>query len=220
MPSVQWKSLCNVLSPAFASQFPKVVEDEFCARQEAKLFKCKVLLHPGKHVNIFSETADACWDDTQVACDHSPCRDCVGIRKVEDAVLVPLGFALPEPSNCKLASQTQDMTDNVLMSSAAKAVAVGLKHKEPPPAKDHTVEKQFTKMRDHQTLLLMDQMDQNDTIWYPTDTRLDTSPICHIRCAFAHTISNDFQQSPSIQCPVHDQHENRTLSEKPIRSGC
>ena len=40
----------------------------------------------------------------------------------------------------------------------------------------------------------MDQTDQTDTIWYPTDTRHDTSPICHIRCTFAHTNSHIFQQ--------------------------
>jgi len=48
---------------------------------------------------------------------------------------------------------------------------VGLKHKEPPPAKDDTAEKQCAKMSDDRTLLLMDQMDQTDTIWCPTDTR-------------------------------------------------
>jgi len=40
----------------------------------------------------------------------------------------------------------------------------------------------------------VDQTDQTDTIWYPTDTRHDTSPICHIRCTFAHTNSHIFQQ--------------------------
>jgi len=51
----------------------------------------------------------------------------------------------------------------------------------------------FAKQSDHQTLLLMDQMDQTETIWHPTVTRLDTSPICHIRCTFAHTNSHVFQ---------------------------
>jgi len=40
----------------------------------------------------------------------------------------------------------------------------------------------------------MDQMDQTDTVWHPTDTWLDTSPIYHIRCTFAHTNSHVFQQ--------------------------
>jgi len=71
---------------------------------------------------------------------------------------------------------------------------VGLKHKEPLQAKDHTAEKQFAKTSDHWTLLLMDQMDQGD----PTDTGLDTSPICHIRCTFAHANGHVFQHTPSI----------------------
>jgi len=44
----------------------------------------------------------------------------------------------------------------------------------------------------------MDQMDQTDTIWHPTDTRLDTSPIYHIRCTFAHTNSHIFQHPPPL----------------------
>ena len=42
-------------------------------------------------------------------------------------------------------------------------------------------------------------MDQTDTIWYPTDTILDTSPIYHIRCTFAHTNSHVSQQEFQTQ---------------------
>ena len=43
-------------------------------------------------------------------------------------------------------------------------------------------------------------MDQTDTIWHPTDNRLDTSPIYHIRCTFAHTNSHIFQQLSKMSC--------------------
>jgi len=71
---------------------------------------------------------------------------------------------------------------------------VGLKRKELAPA-DHTVvEKQFTKWSDHWTPLWWFKQITTDTIWYPTDTRHDTSPICHIGCTFAHANSHVFQQ--------------------------
>jgi len=39
----------------------------------------------------------------------------------------------------------------------------------------------------------VDQTDQTDSIWYPSDTRPDTSPIYHIRCTLAHANSHVFQ---------------------------
>jgi len=62
-------------------------------------------------------------------------------------------------------------------------------------------------------------VDQTDTIWHPTDTRLDTSPICHIRCTFAHTNSHVFQQifgawpEPATSTLVNGDHPELDTSE-------
>ena len=108
----------------------------------------------------------------------------------------------------KLLCQTTD----ACLPFATKPDFCWIKTQRTAPADDSIAEKQFANKSDDQTPLLMDQMDQTGTIWCPTDTRLDTSPICHIRCTFAHTNGHVFQHTPSIQCPVHDQHENGTQS--------
>jgi len=53
--------------------------------------------------------------------------------------------------------------------------------------KDHIAEKMFVQKSDHWTPLLVDQTDQ-------TDTRPDTSTICHVRCTLAHANGYVFQQ--------------------------
>jgi len=90
------------------------------------------------------------------------------------------------------------LVSHFLVRNQKVLTSFGLKHKQPLPAKEHAAEKQFAETSDHWTLLLVDQMDQTDTIWCPTDTRHDTSAICHIGCTFAHTNGNIFQHTPSI----------------------